>query len=87
MLRSLLKQHSERKQLSSIPEKGFLVIVIESFKFKNLLGGTNLIFEMTIQVRVQDIYEGRRWYQSLLNRNPDFEPHDGFAKWEVIPGC
>ena len=42
---------------------------------------------MTIQVRVQDIKEGQRWYQTLLNRQPDFIPHEGFAEWEIITGC
>lgn len=46
-----------------------------------------LIFEMTIQVRVKEINEGIRWYQTLLNKQPDFIPHDGFAEWEIIPGC
>jgi hypothetical protein len=25
--------------------------------------------------------------QSLLNKDPDFTPHEGFAEWELIPGC
>lgn len=46
-----------------------------------------MIFEMTIQVRVQDIKEGQKWYQTLFNREPDFAPHEGFAEWEMISGC
>ncbi|MFD1738738.1 VOC family protein [Bacillus salitolerans] len=46
-----------------------------------------MFFEMTIQVRVLDIKQGQAWYECLLNRKPDFIPHDGFAEWEVIPGC
>lgn len=42
---------------------------------------------MTTQVRVQDIKEGQRWYQTLLKRQPDFIPHKGFAEWEIISGC
>lgn len=42
---------------------------------------------MTNQVRVKNIQEGQRWYQTLFNRQPDFIPHEGFAEWEVIPGC
>lgn len=42
---------------------------------------------MTNQVRVKNIQEGERWYQTLFNRQPDFIPHEGFAEWEVIPGC
>ncbi|MFE8700022.1 VOC family protein [Cytobacillus sp. FJAT-54145] len=46
-----------------------------------------MIFEMTIQVRVTNIQEGQPWYETLLNRKPDFVPHEGFAEWELIPGC
>ncbi|MFD1447990.1 VOC family protein [Oceanobacillus profundus] len=46
-----------------------------------------MLFEMTIQVRVKDMKEGQRWYQTLFNRQPDFLPHEGFAEWEIIPGC
>ncbi|WLD94669.1 VOC family protein [Alkalihalobacillus sp. AL-G] len=45
-----------------------------------------MIYEMTFQVRVSDYEEGLHWYQTLLNREPDFVPHDGFAEWELIPG-
>jgi len=46
-----------------------------------------MIFEMTTQVRVSNIEEGQKWYETLLNRKPDFVPHEGFAEWELIPGC
>lgn len=46
-----------------------------------------MIYEMTTQVRVGDFDEGKKWYQSLLNKEPDFIPHEGFAEWELIPGC
>lgn len=46
-----------------------------------------MIIEMTYQVRVADFQEGRRWYEILLNRAPDFIPHEGFAEWELILGC
>lgn len=42
---------------------------------------------MTTQVRVSNIKEGREWYETLLNKKPDFTPHDGFVEWELIPGC
>jgi hypothetical protein len=45
-----------------------------------------LIFEMTYQVRVNDFEKGLHWYKTLLNKEPDFTPHDGFAEWEIIPG-
>jgi hypothetical protein len=46
-----------------------------------------MIYEMTIQVRVSEFEEGQHWYTTLLKREPDFIPHDGFAEWELIPGC
>lgn len=42
---------------------------------------------MTTQVRVSNIEQGQKWYETLLNRKPDFIPHEGFAEWELIPGC
>lgn len=45
------------------------------------------MFEMTIQFRVTDFNKGQKWYETLLKRKPDFMPHEGFAEWEVIPGC
>lgn len=46
-----------------------------------------MIYEMTIQVRVPNMKEGQSWYETLLSRGPDFVPHDGFAEWELLPGC
>jgi hypothetical protein len=46
-----------------------------------------MIVDMTVQVRVADMKEGQRWYQTLLQKEPDFIPHEGFAEWELIPGC
>ncbi|WP_102273725.1 VOC family protein [Cytobacillus massiliigabonensis] len=46
-----------------------------------------MIYEVTFQVRVTDITEGKGWYQTLLSREPDFVPHEGFAEWELIPKC
>ncbi|MEA1852568.1 VOC family protein [Cytobacillus sp. OWB-43] len=46
-----------------------------------------MIFEMTTQVRVANIEEGQKWYETLLNKKPDFTPHEGFAEWKLIPGC
>ncbi len=43
------------------------------------------IYELTVQVRVTDMGKGQAWYQSLLKREPDFVPHEGFAEWELIP--
>lgn len=52
-----------------------------------LIGGKQMIFEITNQVRVTDFNEGYKWYEILLNKKPDFMPHDGFVEWELIPGC
>ncbi|MDW0117944.1 VOC family protein [Sporosarcina thermotolerans] len=46
-----------------------------------------MIYEMTIQVRLSDFEEGLHWYSTLLKRKPDFSPHEGFAEWELLPGC
>ncbi|MGE8205080.1 VOC family protein [Heyndrickxia sp. NPDC080065] len=46
-----------------------------------------MIYEMTVQVRVTNKEEGQKWYETLLNKKPDFIPHEGFAEWELIPGC
>src|SRR5690625_4335486 len=46
-----------------------------------------MIFEMTTQIRVSNIKEGKKWYETLLNKKPDFIPHGDFAEWELIPGC
>lgn len=46
-----------------------------------------MIYEMTIQIRVTDIQAGQAWYETLLRRRPDFVPHEGFAEWELLPGC
>lgn len=46
-----------------------------------------MIYEMTVQVRVPDIEKGQKWYRTFLKREPNFIPHEGFAEWELIPGC
>ena len=46
-----------------------------------------MMFEMTNQVRVANHNEGQKWYQALFNREADFIPHEGFAEWEILPGC
>lgn len=42
---------------------------------------------MTVQVRVANLEEGQKFYEVLLDRKPDFIPHEGFAEWELIRGC
>jgi hypothetical protein len=46
-----------------------------------------MIYEMTIQLRVSEFAKGQQWYTTLLKREPDFIPHEGFAEWELLPGC
>lgn len=46
-----------------------------------------MFFEMTIQIRVNDFQKGQEWYETLLQRKPDYIPHEGFIEWEVTPGC
>ncbi|WIV21278.1 VOC family protein [Paenibacillus polygoni] len=46
-----------------------------------------MISELTIQIRVSDFEEGLHWYTTLLQRTPDFIPHNGFAEWQVLPSC
>ena len=45
-----------------------------------------MIFEMTVQIRVEDFQKGKWWYEPLINRKPDFVHHVGIAEWEIIPG-
>ncbi|UOQ42881.1 VOC family protein [Halobacillus salinarum] len=45
-----------------------------------------MIFEMTNQIRVPDMKAGRKWYETLLQAEPDFIPHEGIAEWEIVPG-
>ncbi|TKC18911.1 VOC family protein [Robertmurraya kyonggiensis] len=46
-----------------------------------------MIFEVTNQVRVSNMKEGQEWYETVLNKKPDYIPHEGFAEWELVPGC
>lgn len=41
---------------------------------------------MTVQIRVEDFQKGKWWYETLINRKPDFVTHVGIAEWEIIPG-
>ncbi|WAH38771.1 VOC family protein [Alicyclobacillus dauci] len=43
-------------------------------------------YEVTVQFRVTEFPIGLKWYSKLLNRDPDFVPHEAFAEWELIPG-
>ncbi|WP_456271085.1 VOC family protein [Bacillus sp. AK031] len=46
-----------------------------------------MIFEMTYQVRVEEFSQAVHWYKTLLNKEPDFAPHENFAEWKILPGC
>ncbi|TLS36165.1 VOC family protein [Pseudalkalibacillus caeni] len=42
---------------------------------------------VTFQVRVADYDQGKKWYEQLFNRRPDFIPHADFAEWEIVKGA
>ena len=44
------------------------------------------VHEVTVQVRVLDFARGRAWYEGLLDRPPDFVPHENFCEWQLMPG-
>ncbi|WP_433750460.1 VOC family protein [Falsibacillus pallidus] len=46
-----------------------------------------MIFEMTMQVKVLNIDEAIKWYEVFLSKKPEYIPHEGFAEWEILPGC
>lgn len=46
-----------------------------------------MFFEMTIQIRVSDFQKGHQWYKTLLKKEAELIPHDGFVEWEVVSGC
>lgn len=56
--------------------------------FFNRLEGESvgMVIEVTVQVRASDFEKGFNWYRTLLRREPEYAPHDGFAEWELIPG-
>lgn len=39
----------------------------------------------TIEFRVEDSAESKKWYSSLLERAPDFVFSDTYFEWEVAP--
>jgi catechol 2,3-dioxygenase-like lactoylglutathione lyase family enzyme len=41
---------------------------------------------MTLQVQVGDLARAREFYTALLGSGPEFEPHQDFLEWRVIPG-
>lgn len=45
-----------------------------------------MVIEVTVQVQVSDFEKGFDWYRTLLRREPEYAPHEGFAEWELIPG-
>lgn len=46
-----------------------------------------MFFEMTYQIRVPDFKKGYKWYETFLKKASDFVPNEGFAEWEIVPGC
>jgi catechol 2,3-dioxygenase-like lactoylglutathione lyase family enzyme len=41
---------------------------------------------VTVQLLVPDFAGGVDFYSRLIGRPPDFEPHEDFVEWEVLPG-
>jgi catechol 2,3-dioxygenase-like lactoylglutathione lyase family enzyme len=46
---------------------------------------TSRPYGMTLQVQVGDLARAREFYTALLGSNPEFEPHQDFLEWRVIP--
>lgn len=42
-------------------------------------------FTVQVYVPASDLGSARRFYVSLFGREPDFEPHDDFLEWAIIP--
>jgi catechol 2,3-dioxygenase-like lactoylglutathione lyase family enzyme len=47
---------------------------------------TSRPYGMTLQVQVGDLVRAREFYTVLLGSRPEFEPHQDFLEWRVIPG-
>lgn len=41
---------------------------------------------MTLQVQVGVLSRAREFYTALLGSAPEFEPHEDFLEWRVVPG-
>jgi predicted enzyme related to lactoylglutathione lyase len=42
---------------------------------------------MTLQVQVDDIARARRFFGDIFGTAPEFEPHEDFLEWRVVPGA
>lgn len=42
---------------------------------------------VTFQVKIPNFKNGLAWYIKLLDRKPNFIPHEGFAEWEIAPSA
>lgn len=42
---------------------------------------------VTFSLRVGDLMQAARWYQHVLEADPDIEPVEGILEYEVHPGC
>jgi catechol 2,3-dioxygenase-like lactoylglutathione lyase family enzyme len=40
---------------------------------------------MTLQLEVSDLARAREFYTALLGSAPEFEPHEDFLEWRVVP--
>jgi catechol 2,3-dioxygenase-like lactoylglutathione lyase family enzyme len=41
---------------------------------------------MTLQIQVGDLTQAREFYTAVLGSAPEFEPHEDFIEWRVVPG-
>jgi predicted enzyme related to lactoylglutathione lyase len=41
---------------------------------------------MTLQVQVGDLTRAREFYTAVLGSSPEYEPHEDFLEWRVVPG-
>lgn len=42
-------------------------------------------YGMTLQLPVDDLHRAREFYTALLGSAPEFEPHEDFLEWRVVP--
>jgi catechol 2,3-dioxygenase-like lactoylglutathione lyase family enzyme len=47
---------------------------------------TSRPYGLTLQVQVGDLGRAREFYTALLGSSPEFEPHQDFLEWRVVPG-
>ncbi|MCL6600386.1 MAG: hypothetical protein K6T81_16875 [Alicyclobacillus macrosporangiidus] len=54
------------------------------------MGVTELVYKGCLKIALKSWRVGalvEYTSRGILQREPDFVPHEGFAEWEIIPGC